>query len=183
MAPGFLATTGIELLLGRDVSAHDRSDTARVVIVNETFGRRYCPDSHPIRCRFGDRGPRSIDTYEVIGFVRDAKYGTLRENPAPMICEALQQEDRASSVTLHVRARGNAALIASRLRDELRKVDDALTIHQARTIAQQINDSLRQERLMATFSAFFASLALLLTCIGLFGIVAYWALAVAACFD
>jgi ABC-type antimicrobial peptide transport system permease subunit len=105
--------------------------------------------------------------------VKNARYGSLREPPEPMIYEALMQEERPSSVTLHVRAKGNPALLESRLRHELRQVDATLPVHSVRTIAQQIDRSLRQDRMMATLSGYFALLALFLTCLGLFGTVAY----------
>lgn len=173
VAPGFFATTGMELLLGRDFTIHDRPETSRVVVVNETFARRYCVHRGPIGCRFGDRGAASSGMYEVIGVVRDAKYRTLRERPQPVIYEALMQEDRVSSVTLHARVRGNAALVGSRLRAELRDVAPTSPIHAVRTAAQQIDESLRQERMMAVLSGFFGLVALLLTSVGLFGTVAH----------
>jgi putative ABC transport system permease protein len=173
VAPGFFATTGIDLLLGRDFSTHDRPDTAKVVVVNETFARRYCSDRGPIGCRFGDRGPASSGTYEVVGVVRDAKYKSLREGPGPVIYEGLMQEERASAVTLHVRVRDSAALVGSRVRADLRLRHPNLPIDAVRTVAAQIDDSLRQERMMAILSGFFGSLALLLTSIGLFGTVAH----------
>jgi predicted permease len=173
VAPGFFATAGMPLLAGRDFSVHDRMDTARVAIVNEAFARAYCPQGAPIGCRFRDSRPDPGGKYEVVGMVKDARHGSLRTSPEPTIYEALTQEDRPSAVTLHVRAFGNPALVGSRLREELRRIDATLPVHGIRTIGQQIDRSLRQDRMMATLSGFFALLALILTCIGLFGTVAY----------
>ena len=173
VAPGFFATTGMRVLSGRDLSTRDRPDTPRVVIVNEAFARAYCPAGAPLGCRFGDNGPQSSGKYDVVGMVKNARYGSLREPPEPMIYEALMQEERPSSVTLHVRAKGSPALLESRLRHELRQVDATLPVHSVRTIAQQIDRSLRQDRMMATLSGYFALLALFLTSLGLFGTVAY----------
>lgn len=173
VAPAFFATAGLPLVAGRDLSIHDRLDTPRVVIVNEAFARAYCPAGAPIGCRFGDRGPQSAGTFEVVGVVKDARHRSLRRPPEPTVYEALFQEDRPSAVTLHVRALGSPSLLAPRLRDELRRLDPTLPVHTVRTIAQQIDASLRQDRMMATLSGWFALVALFLTCIGLFGTVAY----------
>jgi predicted permease len=173
VAPGFFATAGMPFVFGRDFSVHDRFGTARVAIVNEAFARAYCPQGIPIGCRFKDGRPDSSGKYEVVGVVRDARHGSLRKPPEPMIYEALMQEDRLSSVTLHARAHGNPALAGSALCEEVRQLDATLPVFGVRTIAQQIDRSLRQDRMMATLSGFFALLALFLTCIGLFGTVAY----------
>jgi predicted permease len=173
VAPGFFETAGMSLVSGRDFSTRDRVGTPRVVVVNEAFARAFCPPGRPIGCRFRDRAPQSSATFDVVGVVADARHGSLREPPEPTIYEALLQEDRPSSVTLHVRARGNPALVAPRVRDEVRRVDRSLPVYAVRTIAQQIDTSLRQDRMMATLSGWFALLALFLTCIGLFGAVAY----------
>ena len=171
VTPGFFSTTGLPLLLGRDFSVHDRPNSAPVAIVNEAFARRYCPE-HPVGCRFGDRGPESSGKYEVIGIVKNAKYGALREDYEPMIYLALLQEDRASSVVLHVRAKEGALAIAARMRDELRAVDQTIPVYGARSMNAQIDESLSGDRLLALLSSFFAVLAALLSGMGVFGIVA-----------
>ncbi len=154
VAPGFIAATGMSLLAGRDFSIHDRLGTPKVALVNEAFARRYCQDGRPVGCRFGDRGPESSGTYAVIGVVKNARYLTLREAAQPMIYEALMQEGRVSAVTLHVRTTGDAAAVASRVRAELHAMDPALTIRNAGTMARLIDESLRRDRMMATFSGY-----------------------------
>jgi predicted permease len=173
VAPGFFATSGMPLVAGRDFSTADRMDTARVAVVNEAFARRYCPSGVPIGCRFRDARPDASGRFEVVGVVKDARHDSLREPPEPTIYEALLQEDRPSSVTLHVRAHGNPAVLAPRVRDEVRQVDSSVPVYGIRTIAQQMEASLLQDRMMATLSGWFALLALFLTCVGLFGTVAY----------
>jgi predicted permease len=173
VAPGFFETAGMSLVSGRDFSTRDRVGTPRVVVVNEAFARAFCPPGRPIGCRFRDRAPQSSAAFDVVGVVADARHGSLREPPEPTIYEALLQENRPSSVTLHVRSRGNPALLAPRVRDEVRRVDRSLPVYAVRTMAQQIDTSLRQDRMMATLSGWFGLLALFLTCIGLFGAVAY----------
>ncbi len=173
VGPGFFATTGMKLLLGRDFSVHDRLGTPRVVIVNEAFARRYCPEGAAIGCRFGDRGAESSERYEVVGVVADARHRTLRDPARPTIYEPLLQEDHATPITLHVRARGNAGVLFAHVREALRAVDGSLQIRSGGTLARQVDESLRRDRMMATLSTFFGGLALLLTCVGLFGVVSY----------
>jgi predicted permease len=171
-APGFFAAAGLRLVAGRDFSPQDRPGTPAVAVVNEAFVRRYCPGGRPEGCRFGDRGPSSSAAYEVIGVVNDAKYGTLREGGDPMIYCALLQEDFASPVTLHVRAQSRPERLASQIRDRIRALDTTIPVYDVRTIEQQMDRALRQERMLAALSGFFAATALLLTSVGLFGTIA-----------
>jgi putative ABC transport system permease protein len=172
VSPGFFATNGMQVVLGRDFSDRDRAATPLVAIVNEAFARRFCPDRNPIGCRFGNRGPSSSGAYQIVGVVRNAKYGSLREPPYPMYYADLLQETRASSAVLHVRTRGDAVALAAQVRVQVRSVDPTVPLYDTRAMTQQIEDSLRRDRMMAVLSVFFAALALVLTCIGVFGIVA-----------
>ncbi len=171
VGPRFFETTGMQLVQGRDFSPLDRLRTPPVVVVNEAFARRFCPDE-PLGCRFGT-GRDSPNRYEVIGVAKNAKYGTLRERAAPMIYEPLLQQTTVSSVTLHARTREAATSVGARVREALLARDHTLPVYGVRTIAQEIDDSLRRDRMVASMSAFFSVLALLLTCVGLFGVVAY----------
>jgi predicted permease len=173
IGPGFLETTGTRLLAGREFSLQDGPGAAAVAIVNETFAARYCAgQGSALDCRFGDRGPSSSGTYEVIGVAQDVKYDNLRERPAPMVYYPILQERFPSPVTLHVRTRGRSAAIASALLSTVRAADTTVPLSDPRTGTEQLDRTLRQERFMAALAMFFASVATLLTGIGLFGSIA-----------
>ena len=175
VSPAYFETAGVSLVLGREFDRHDCSGAPRVAVVDEAFVRAYWPDvTNPIGLRFGDSGPVSTGKYEVVGVVRDTKIGSLREHAMPTVYDSLLQSEHApAAVTLHVRTRANPALLGRRLVAELRALDDALPVHSVRTLEAAVDETLRQERMMAALSAFFGLLALILTGMGVYGIVSY----------
>jgi len=172
VAPGFFATSGMRIVAGRDFSAADRPGTPLVVVVNEAFARRFCPERQPLDCRFGDRGADSAARYQVVGIVNDARHADLRAAPEPTVYEALLQEDRATTVVLHVRSSGDPRLLSAVLAGRLRSAAGKQPVYDARTVTSLVNESLRHDRMMATLSGFFAVTAVGLTWIGLFAVVA-----------
>jgi predicted permease len=173
VGPGFFSTTGIPLISGREFTAHDRQGTVRVVIINETFAKRYFAGRNPIGMHLGDEGATSTYKYEVIGVVADSHNRTLRKPPEPKLYQPLLQDSFASGVVLHIRTDGNNPLVSDRVRNEIRSLHRNVPIYDVSTLAAQVELALRQERMMAVISGFFGVLALLLTSIGLYGVIAY----------
>ena len=150
VGPGFFATTRIPILLGREFTDRDVLGAARVVMVNEVFALRYLPGLNPLGRHVSD----SRSNFEVIGVVRDAKYGTLREEAEPMAYEPLFQEDLATGVTLHVCTRGNPVPLLAGIREQIRSLNRTLFVYDARTLSEVVNQSLQQDRMMATLAFF-----------------------------
>jgi predicted permease len=153
VTPGFFDATVTAFLHGRDFATHDTIGAPKVAIVNATFARRYCAHE-AVGCRFGDEGPASRRKYEVIGVVADAKYGSLRAPSRPMVYEPLLADEQSGAVTLHARVRGKAALVGARIQAALLASDPALPVYEVKTIEQQLEESLRSERMMSTVSGF-----------------------------
>jgi predicted permease len=158
----------IPLLQGRDVNAGDTERRPRVAIVNEAFVRRFLPGDSPIGRTFVS-GNRTI---EVIGLARDAAYATLREAVPPTIYVPIRQEP-ATQVNFTLRTAGDPAALMPALRTAVREIDANLPIFAVRTQEEQVTQLVAQERLFAWLSAFLGSLALMLTCIGLYGLLAH----------
>ena len=175
VGPAYFETAGVPVRFGREFEFRDRLAAPRVAVVNEAFVRSYWPnEKNPIGLRFGDSGAASVGKYEVVGVVRDTKVGSLREDARPVVYDCILQSGYAPyGLTLHVRTRGNPALLVPRLRGELRTLDDALLVHSVRTLEAAVTETLRQERMMAGLSSFFGLLALVLTAVGVYGIVSY----------
>ncbi|MGH9754137.1 MAG: FtsX-like permease family protein, partial [Blastocatellia bacterium] len=117
------------------------------------------------------------DEVEIIGVVKDAKYRNLREQERPMFYLSFAQpgSDRGQ-MTLIVRTTGehtDVAAIAAAMQREARALDPAMPMFQAETLTRQMDASLVRERLVATLSSAFGLLALVLACIGLYGLMAY----------
>jgi predicted permease len=173
VATRFFATVGMRLELGRDFTARDTESAPRVAIVNESFAHHYFGDQDPIGKRFGMRRDTGNEI-EIVGLVRDAKYNTARETNVKMIYIPFRQDlGHLYSMCLTVRTDRESPALTARIRDELRSLDPALPILGIESMDRQLDQSLAQERLIATLSGFFGALALLLASMGLYGVMSY----------
>jgi len=175
LSPGYFSTVGMRLQLGRDFTARDTETSPRVAIVNETMARYYFGGQNPVGKHFGIRRDTGNEI-EIVGVVQDARYNTLRDKDLRMMYFPYRQDvAHIYDMALAVRTAGNSLGLPSRIRDELRSIDRSLPILKIDTMEEQLNDSLAQERLVAALSGFFGALAVLLACIGLYGVMSYTA--------
>ena len=171
VSPGYFATFGTPLVAGRDFDRHDRTDSPLVAIVNETMARYYFHNASPLGrwVALGDRQPA-----EIVGVVADAKYTSLREPTHRTVYQAvLQRPGMDTSLRLEVRTTGDPLPLLGAVRAAVRETGSNVPVKNETTFDRQIDESLIQERLMATLSGFFGALALLLAGIGLYGVLAY----------
>jgi len=110
---------------------------------------------------------------EIVGVVADAKYPNLKEAAPQTAYLPFSQYDSLRQRTLCVRAAGNASALIAAIRREARSLDPQLPVFNVKTFAEQINESISRERLVALLSSFFGLFALLLACLGLYGVMAY----------
>jgi predicted permease len=175
ISPEYFETLGLGVQLGRTFTAHDDATAAKVAILNQTAARFYFGGANPIgkTVRFANY-PRHDLVYEIIGLVKDSRHDSLREEPSRFIYLPIPQSvERVRRLTLDVRCAGDAAAFAAPVRRELESVRSTFLINNVSTIATQVRQSLRNERLVMALSAAFGALALLLACIGLYGVLAY----------
>jgi predicted permease len=180
VTPGWFATYGTRLLAGRDVSDRDRQGAPAVGVVNETFARKLLGGGSPIGRTVREQGRpgKEPPTIEIVGLVEDAVYRSLREPVPPTMYLPLAQLDLSdgvagSNVSLSVRSAGGAPVSLVRpVLAAVSGVDRNLSLT-ARTLAEQVDASLTQERLLAMLSGFFGALALLLAGVGLYGVTSY----------
>jgi predicted permease len=172
--PGSFATLGIPLVAGRDIGPQDNRESPLVAVVNESMARLLFGHENPIGRRFGQVEPVRCCPKEIIGVVKDAKYISLRQEGHPMFYVPFAQLDTGSKqMTLVVRTAGNTAPIAAAIQREARALDPWMPRFEVETLAAQLDASLTEERLLATLSSLFGLLALVLVCIGLYGLVAF----------
>src|SRR5215510_6740253 len=173
--PNSFATLGIPLVAGRDFKRQDSWGAQEVAVINESMARRFFGSGNPIGRRFGLGRPENAgNILEIIGVVKDAKYISLREPSRPMFYRAFSQATSGrGQMTLVVRTAGDPAPVAAAMQRDARALDQIMPMFQAETLAAQLDVSLVQERLVATMSSVFGLLALLLACIGLYGVMAY----------
>jgi predicted permease len=176
ITPGFFATLGIRLVAGRDFDDRDArpaSDVgARVAIVNEAFVRRYLQGRNPLGTLICQgAGPDAQPKIEVVGVVADFSYRGLREESEQAYFPLMEGRDVGSQ--FYVKVRGTPEQAAQSIRSIVARADPALPITYLRTVGEQVNRSLNTERILATLSAAFGGLALLLSLVGLYGVMSF----------
>ncbi len=175
IGPNYFKTLETPLLAGRDFGEHDTANANRVAIVNETFARKLLNGANPLGQRFRrEATPNDPETtFEIVGVVKDTKYGDLREEFGPIVFLADAQEPVASpGTTFMIRSNLPQAEITAAVKRVLGEINPGINISFG-GFKKMIEESLLRDRLMATLSGFFGLLALLLASIGLYGILSY----------
>jgi predicted permease len=173
VGPRFFETAGMTLLRGRDFGPQDHETARKVAVVNEAFARYYFGNADPLGQRF-DRGKNDGGEVEIIGVVKDAKAVSIREQtPRTFYVPFLQDPGAWRETTFQVRTAGNPLHLVAEIRRAVQGVDPNLPLFRVRTLEAQVDESLGQERLVATLASLFGALALLLACAGLYGVLSY----------
>jgi predicted permease len=167
----YFQTMGIALVRGRDFTAPDREGAPGVVLINESFARRYFAGQEPLGRRLSFRGPRG-PWLEVAGIVRDSKYRTLGEGPTPFVYQPLAQ-NHETGMTLLVRAAGDPLALAGVVRREVQALDRNLPVSDLQPLTTLLSSSLFPARMGAVLLGAFGLLALLLAAVGLYGVMSY----------
>jgi predicted permease len=172
VGPDFFAVMGLPIVAGRGFGPQDTSKSQTVAVISESMAQRFFPNGSVLGKRFGIDGPDSTEKIEVIGVVRDAKYGSLTEEIRPMAFYSHAQQPGALG-NLVIRYSGTAGSVVPQIRQAIRQVDRNLPIDDVVTLSDHIGRSLVQQKLVARLASFFGLLALLLACIGLYGVMSY----------
>ena len=175
VAPGYFETVGIPLLLGRPIGSQDTTTSSKVVVVNQTFANDYFPGGNAIGRSFTIADPRVPGTWQIVGVARDAKYSSARETPQRTIYLPLVQiaGPHIYAHSLQVLTAGDPGRVGEEVRRALAQIDPNLAVLKMETITQQVNHLIDQEQLISQLCTWFAGLALLLTSIGLYGVMTY----------
>jgi putative ABC transport system permease protein len=175
VSPGYFRTMGIAMLAGRDFWDADRKNPPPVAIVNETMARHYFAGGSAVGKRFSWSAKGLKDT-EIIGVVKDAKYGNLRQaTPRMVYSPALRNGTDSNILEIRAQANGGRPLpaIVGDCRTAIRAINPNIRITSFDTLAAEVDRSLTPERLVSWLAAGFGMVALLLTSVGLYGILAY----------
>ena len=171
---GYFETIGIRLLAGRSFTSRDRSNSLRVAVLNETAARGFFGTESPLGRKVNFPGQRVEDQYEIVGVVANARYQDLRTPDEPMVYVPLDQAiDPITRAVLFVRGAGDVMQLVPAIRASVAETVPGGFVAGVATIEQQVEMSLVRERMLAMLATFFAGLALLLACIGLYGVMAY----------
>jgi len=172
VSPRYFATMSIPQILGRDFGPRDTAVSAKVALVNERFAKSFFGSESPVGRRLTSNGV----TYEIVGVVGDAKYRNLRDAaPRTFYIPWTQREgEQPSNYNYLVRAgSGDPARLAPSLERLLREVDSSLRLRQWRSYSAIVDETIVNERIMATLGGFFGLLALIIASLGIFGLLAF----------
>jgi predicted permease len=176
VTPGFFQTMGIKLLAGRNFDEHDVSPPDhpgwRRAIVNEAFVKRYVGGRNPLGLRICQgTGPNAKPTMEIVGVMSDFSYRGIREDSEQAYFPLYEGEHPFG--TFYVKVHGTPESSFESLGAIIRGADPSLPMTDFRTLDEQVQRSLNTERLLATLSGSFSTLALLLSLVGLYGVMSF----------
>ena len=173
VADDFFTTMGIAILAGRPIEARDISAGVRAAVVNETMARTLFGERRPIGRQFKLSARPGAPLYEVVGIAADARYSNLRR-PQPSIAYlSLGENPSPGSITFYTRTSAAAPGLGAALEQAMYRVDPTLPVFAMRTQDEQIARYLARDRFFASLGLLLGAAALLLACIGLYGLLSY----------
>jgi putative ABC transport system permease protein len=175
VSPGYFGTVRTPLLAGRNINDGDTKTAPLIAVVNETLARRFFPNGEALGKYFrihADPG-KPEPPIQIVGLVKDAKYESLREEAHPTAYFPIAQlTEPVEEQVFELRTATRPSVLIASVQEAVAGVSKAVPLDFG-TLAEQVDDSLVQERLLATLSTFFGALALLLAMIGLYGALSY----------
>jgi predicted permease len=180
VSPGYFTTMGIPLLAGREFNAHDDWATAiqqgwpyRVAVVNETFAKRDFNGGNPVGRRIGiGDNPGTPTPIEVVGLVKDTRYGAIREEQKPQVFFPYLQAT-IEYLTAYVRTSGDPYVVMQAIRREMSALDPQVAVYDVSTLEERVQRSVVNESMIANLSAALGVMATLLSIIGLYAVMAH----------
>lgn len=178
VSPGYFRAMAIPLIVGRDLDARDTLDAPRVAVINQSLARRFFPGEDPIGKRLhvswggkhtGRLGPPE---FEIVGIAGDVHHGGLHLPVEPTLFLSHRQEPNFVSA-LVIRTAGDPLTLAAAVRAEIRAVDPEQGVSHVQTLDALVADAVARPRLQTALLGAFALLALVMACVGLYGVLAY----------
>ena len=184
IGPNYFATLGVPILSGRDFTIKDVDRIKHgpepddwvptKIMINESFAKKYFSGRNPIGLHAGfGSDPGTKTDMEIIGVVRDTKYTSLRDEIPPQAFVPYLADRHAGGMTVYIRTDLDGNQIMAAIRQKAQMLDANVPIYGMHSTDEQIDQSLRTERLVASLSSAFGVLATLLAVVGLYGVMAY----------
>lgn len=175
VSPGYFETLGLTLLEGRFYEEADRDPTRRVFVVDESFAQKFFPGRSALggRFSFGGRPDNDADWPTIIGVVRDVPHNGVEEKSGNPFIYQVMQGGRPGRLTLFLRTDRPTADAVAALREKLRAIDPAIPLLDTGSLASAIGASFDNRRAVMLLLVAFAGLALFLSALGIYGVLAY----------
>jgi predicted permease len=173
VGPGYFDAMKLPLVLGRRLDSRDNMASRKVAVINETMARMYFSPASPLGRTFSIGDDNDWQNIEVIGVVKDAKYLDLDETQMPAAFYPHAQHSRLFLDNLVVRYTGNPASVLHEIRTAVDEIDPNLPIGDITPLAQLVQDSTLNKRLLAQLCTVFGVLAAFLACLGIYGVMSF----------
>lgn len=173
ITPEYFQTMGTPIMAGRAFTDADGPDAPEVVIINETFARRFWPDEDPLGKRWKFGGPGSQGPWiTIVGIVADSRRTGFDAQPR---CEAFfpNAQGPSGALTVVVRTANDPLQLAPTLRANVHSIDPDLPVHNIKTMDELLGSMMSQRRLNMLLFGILAGVALVLAAVGIYGVIAY----------
>jgi len=171
-AGDYFRTAGIPVLRGRGFAAHDAASSAPVVVVSQSLARRLWGERDPIGRTLTARGPAASTRFEVVGVVGDVRHAALSEPPLPSFYRAFAQSP-TGGMSFVVKTRSAVAERLPEIKQAIWRVNPTQPFYRVATIEELVSRSLTQRRFLLSLLGAFASLALVLASVGIYGVISF----------
>jgi len=172
VTPGYFDALGIPIKSGRDFSWADWTSGKKVCLVNEALVQEYLGGANPVGRLLGQGRAAPTDT-EIIGVFGNARYHEVRGQVPRQTFVNFARRGSSSNITVYARLRGDPRLLMPMLRDQVRRTSPDLVVFDMRTMDEQLNMRLANERILSFLSGGFALLATILAVVGLHGVLSF----------
>jgi predicted permease len=165
---------GMPLIAGRELTDQDRDSSHKVAVVNESFARHYFAQPRDAIGHYYCKGSGDVkpDT-EIVGVVKDAMHTTIREGIVRTTFTPYLQDPNPGAMTFYVRTWQSPESAEGTVRQAMQTLDSKLVLDNFRTMQEQIDDILTDDRVIAILASAFGMLAVLMAAVGLYGVLAY----------
>jgi putative ABC transport system permease protein len=174
VSPGYFSAVGTPLLRGREFQETDTASSTPVAVINRSMASRFWPGENPIGKQLG-LGSTKFPVMTIVGMVADVKDLSMRQEPGPEMYIPYSQKTYVSLLTMQValRTRTDPGSMLENARQAIREIDQELPLARAATMHALVDTSMAQSRFAMLVLGSFAALALLLACIGMYGVISY----------
>jgi len=173
VSPEYFQALGIPVRAGRSFTSSDAKDSARVVLINETLRRRFFPGEDPVGKRINLSTHGDPDWTQIVGVVGDVKYNGMADDVQPAIYQPIEQAPIWGFALILKTDLADPLSLTSAVRNEVSKLDPSLPVTKVSTMEQRVAIAMAPPRFRTSLIALFAAVALILACVGIYGVISY----------
>jgi predicted permease len=170
IAPGYFSTLRVGMLAGREFDWRDVVNAPKTAVISETMARRRFQNRNPVGQQITLAGN---DVRTIVGIAKDVRYANVKDVPRDVVYRPLFQDAQPGTPTFEIRYAGSTAEAVSAVRASLAATEPALTPFRIKTLETQTEETLSREEMLAMLTTYCGGFAVLLACIGLYGLMTY----------